>query len=75
VRFRAYAIPDAGENTAQLIAKWREAWSTDLGAFVDRGCGCCVHILEFDASEEAIADLERRSGWTFERTQEGVKRK
>ena len=72
MRFRAYAIPDAEEGrSGKLIDEWYECWKADVANFTDEGCGCCVHILEFDASDEAIKDLETRSGWTFDRHPEG----
>ncbi len=72
MRFRAYAIPDAEEGrTGRLISDWLERWRADVACFSDAGCGCCVHILEFDASDEAIKDLENVLGCTFDRHPEG----
>ncbi len=67
VRFRAYAIADAAAGSGRVIDEWLERWSTDVANFSDSGCGCCIHILEFDASDEAIVDLEEKLGWTFDR--------
>lgn len=74
MRFRAYAIPDAEEGrNGRVIDEWLERWTADVANFSDRGCGCCVHILEFDASDEAIKDLEEQLKWTFDRHPEGQK--
>jgi hypothetical protein len=72
MRFRAYAIPDAEEGrTGTVIDEWLARWRADVFNFSDTGCGCCVHILEFDASDEAIQELEDKLGWNFDRHPEG----
>lgn len=74
MRFRAYAIPDAEEGrTGRVIGEWLERWKPDVVNFSDEGCGCCVHVLEFDASDEAIKDIEEKLGWHFDRHPEGQK--
>ncbi|MGV3623940.1 MAG: hypothetical protein ACO1OB_24190 [Archangium sp.] len=54
-------ILDVDNGEAAQVAPWRKQWKRDIKHLDDSGCGCCVVILGFDATEEAIADLEART--------------
>lgn len=54
-------ILDVDNGEAAHVEPWRKQWKRDIKHLVDSGCGCCVVILDFDATEEAIADLEART--------------
>lgn len=71
-RFRANAVPDAFEGSGAVLATWRAKWGDEIADFRDDGCGCCVHILSFEAPGDAIDELERTLGGPFERDERDV---
>lgn len=58
---------DVDNGEAAHVGPWRKQWRNDVKHLDDWGCGCCVVILEFDATEAAIADLEARTRQTMPR--------
>jgi hypothetical protein len=37
---------------------WYERWRHRVGRLKNTGCGCCVNIYEFDASQKMVIELE-----------------
>lgn len=38
---------------------WYERWRHRVGRLQNTGCGCCVNIYEFDASQTMLTELEQ----------------
>jgi hypothetical protein len=48
---------DPGMEENGLMTAWIEKWRDHFTYFNNVGCGCCINIYEFDAPEEAVAEI------------------
>jgi hypothetical protein len=54
-RYVITSFPDGPE--AEFMDEWLDKWGDHFSYMNNAGCGCCINIYEFDAPDEAVAEV------------------